>query len=300
MKAASAYKALCQEDKLFLQDTAQKVAMLVAKPPKTMDYFRKQLTEFADKWTAYETAKEAERKGKWQPSMGRPSNPLWAIWPRNAGASCFPDFGDIPPVLGGYALLAIIHDKVLPRCPSIATEILPKELVNKIWRDIVTGANEEHSSSRRVIPVLKIENFLGGVEVDIENHFAPKNSPRKIHPYFQFVDENHFGQKNGTTQKPAARDGKADTAVDTTQATPAPAIEKAYQSYQYAIEKNPDFAGKKDKEVYTWLKNNGIDDYTLPAFETWQRYVREGRKHYGTSKNTPRAGRTGRSIITSQ
>jgi hypothetical protein len=103
--------------------------------------------------------------------------------------------------------------------------------------------------------------------------------------------------KNVETQANNRKTGKAG---DKTQATPAPAIEKAYQSYQYAIEKNPDFAGKKDKEVHTWLKNNGIDDYTLPAFETWQRYVRKGRKHYGTSKNTPRAGRTGRSIITSQ
>ena len=129
MKTASAYKALCQEEKLFLQDTAQKVAMLVAKPPKTMDYFRKQLTKFADKWTVYKTAKEAERKGKWQPSMGIPSNPLWAIWPRNTGTSCFPNFGDIPRVLGGYSLLAVIHNNVLSNCPAIAKGILPKELV---------------------------------------------------------------------------------------------------------------------------------------------------------------------------
>ena len=104
-------------------------------------------------------------------------------------------------------------------------------------------------------------------------------------------------EKGGISRETQPASGKAE---DTTQATLAPAIETAYQSCQDAIRKNPDFAGKKDKEVYTWLKDNGVDDYTLPAFETWQRYVREGRKHYDTSKNTPRAGRTGRSIITSQ
>jgi hypothetical protein len=74
-KAASVYKSLCQEDMLLLQATAKKVAILVDKP-ENMDYFRKQLTEFADKWTVYETATEAERKGEWQASMGIPSNPL--------------------------------------------------------------------------------------------------------------------------------------------------------------------------------------------------------------------------------
>ena len=35
----------------------------------------------------------------------------------------------------------------------------------------------------------------------------------------------------------------------------------------------------------------------MPAFETWQRYVRQARQHLGQQKNTPRAGRSrGRSI----
>ena len=72
---------------------------------------------------------------------------------------------------------------------------------------------------------------------------------------------------------------------------PSPAVEKAYRSYGYAIDKKPQLADAKDKEVYNWLVENGIDDYSIPAFETWQRYLRAGRKHYGTSKNAPRAGR---------
>lgn len=71
-----------------------------------------------------------------------------------------------------------------------------------------------------------------------------------------------------------------------------PSIVKAYQSYEIAIKQNPQLTGKKDKDVYDWLKEYGHEDYRLPAFETWQRYLRAGRNHYGTQKNTPRAGRT--------
>ena len=52
MRTASAYKALTTEDKQFLSEIAKDVAMLVAAPEK-MDFFRKRLTEFADKWNAY-------------------------------------------------------------------------------------------------------------------------------------------------------------------------------------------------------------------------------------------------------
>ena len=149
MKTASAYKSLCQEEKQFLSDMAEEVAMLVAKPEKR-NYFCKNLKEFGEKWEAYETAYDARRKGEWQPSMGMPDDPLATIWPRSdgrplsAGAFRFPYCGGaIRGVLGAYALLAVIHDKVLPNCPPITRETLPKELADEIWRDLVTGANEE-------------------------------------------------------------------------------------------------------------------------------------------------------------
>ena len=72
--------------------------------------------------------------------------------------------------------------------------------------------------------------------------------------------------------------------------------EQAYQSYNYAVDK----AGEPltDKEAHDQLKDNRLDEYDLPEFETWQRYVRKGRNYYGTQKNTPRAGRShGRSIV---
>jgi hypothetical protein len=184
VNAANAYKALCQEDKSFLSDTAQKVAMLVDKSKK-MNYFRKEVREFGGKWEAYKTYSGASRKGKWQPSMKKPRNPLETIWPQSAGPGRFPFFGgDIRIVLGAYTFLAVIHDKILLNRPSIAKGILPKDLVNKIWRDLITGANLEDSAiipdttyyPKRVIPVDKIESFLRDVTADIESHFAPKKS----------------------------------------------------------------------------------------------------------------------------
>ncbi len=74
----------------------------------------------------------------------------------------------------------------------------------------------------------------------------------------------------------------------------------AYQSYQDAINQNPDIAEANDNDVYNWLKENGFsedDSYELPSPETWKRYIRSGRKAHGTQKNTPRKGRAGRSIV---
>lgn len=65
----------------------------------------------------------------------------------------------------------------------------------------------------------------------------------------------------------------------------------AYQSYCMAIKKNPSLVDKRDRDVYEWLKENGSDDYELPAFETWSAQVRAGRRFYGTQKNNRRHGR---------
>ncbi len=85
-----------------------------------------------------------------------------------------------------------------------------------------------------------------------------------------------------------------------------PAVRKAYSSFVYAER----IASKKleDREAYDWLKENGfpddggdqgeLTDYTLPAFDTWNRQVRAARKALGEQKNDRRAGRTtGRSIV---
>ena len=75
----------------------------------------------------------------------------------------------------------------------------------------------------------------------------------------------------------------------------SPRFEQAYRSFCLA-------ETKLEREVtapeaYEWLKENGPDDYPLPDFGTWSRYVREGRAWHDNRKNSPRGGRTGRSIV---
>ena len=76
-------------------------------------------------------------------------------------------------------------------------------------------------------------------------------------------------------------------------------FEDAYEGYKLAaatLGGNP-----TDKQAYEWVqdavKAKGYSEEQLPDFETWQRYLRGARRHYGEQKNSPRYGRTGRSIV---
>ena len=84
-------------------------------------------------------------------------------------------------------------------------------------------------------------------------------------------------------------------AIEDSMQRPPRRIELAYQSFQGA--ERDTSRSLTNREAYEWLQEHGPDGYSLPAFETWSRYVRGGQRHYGTQKNTPRAGRTGRSIV---
>lgn len=177
MQTARAYKSLCPVDKQFLSDTAKEVAVLV-KAAKKMRHVREQVREFGERWKAYKMAQDADLKGEWQRSMGRPDNPLDGIWPRSAAPGQFPSFGGDAGARAPYALLAIIHDKMLPKCPAVAKGILPKKLVDEIWRALVTGANLENTAPtspdatnrpRRAIPTTKIKALLREVKADNDN-----------------------------------------------------------------------------------------------------------------------------------
>ena len=74
-------------------------------------------------------------------------------------------------------------------------------------------------------------------------------------------------------------------------------LQSVYSMYEVAAQQleNP-----TDQEAYNWikdqLKGEGVD-HKLLRFGTWSRYLRDARNYLGTSKNTPRSGRTGRSIV---
>ena len=82
-----------------------------------------------------------------------------------------------------------------------------------------------------------------------------------------------------------------------------PAIRHAFRSFEAAERA----IGRQleDRAAYDWLHENGIPDdaetpeeYELPHYPTWERYVRKGRRAMAQGKYSPRSGRTGRSIAT--
>jgi len=107
--------------------------------------------------------------------------------------------------------------------------------------------------------------------------------------------EDEFLQATGKPAEPgqAEADEKTSTALRR-------AERLAYESNEFALSENPNLAGATDDKVYVWLKENGApEEYELPSCQTWKRQVRAARKYHGTQKNTPRAGRDGRSTIKS-
>lgn len=83
-------------------------------------------------------------------------------------------------------------------------------------------------------------------------------------------------------------------------------ISNAYRSFEYACRQSGGHLS--DRDAYNYLEENGVDEsdphcgdlesYELPSIETWGRYLRDGRRAYGTQKNRRRLTSTGsRSVI---
>jgi hypothetical protein len=103
----------------------------------------------------------------------------------------------------------------------------------------------------------------------------------------------------GKTLRDAALLGPESDENNSEDAELAPYIKRALSSYELAEQGLLNEGKDKitDKNAYDWLRENGSDEYNLPKFSNWSRYVREGRKHEQLQKNKPLAGRTGRSIV---
>jgi hypothetical protein len=78
--------------------------------------------------------------------------------------------------------------------------------------------------------------------------------------------------------------------------TLSPICERAYRQYREAERHLGQ--GVKDGRAYQWAKTHRpAGEPALPPETTWKRYLRKGRQYYKTQKNSPRAGRGGRSIV---
>ena len=93
------------------------------------------------------------------------------------------------------------------------------------------------------------------------------------------------------------------TALATNVLTPAEDLagrfEIAYRSYKFAERElfNRGAETVDDRTAWDYLNEHGVDGYTPRSFDTWQRYVRDGRRFHKDRKNIPRGGREGRSIV---
>jgi hypothetical protein len=76
----------------------------------------------------------------------------------------------------------------------------------------------------------------------------------------------------------------------------SPSRTKALSQYCDAIRRCPELQRETVRAVYDWIAEHNDGDRLL-SFATWERYLRTARKVTGTGKNTPRRGRTGRSIV---
>ena len=54
------------------------------------------------------------------------------------------------------------------------------------------------------------------------------------------------------------------------------------------------------KEAYGWIKENSSEEYDLPNFDTWKRYISKVREFYETQRTIPRHGRKGGSTVSSK
>lgn len=69
----------------------------------------------------------------------------------------------------------------------------------------------------------------------------------------------------------------------------------AYLAAKYAEEnQNKELS---DRDAYDWLAENGADDYSLPVFDTFTRYLTNARNLTDEQRKTSTQGRKGRSLV---
>jgi hypothetical protein len=78
-----------------------------------------------------------------------------------------------------------------------------------------------------------------------------------------------------------------------------PRFQLAQQSYVYALARLPIPSDQPPttQDVYDWLKENGFEEYKLPAFATWERYLREATRYEQNRANPQAEGKSDRSLV---
>lgn len=147
--------------------------------------------------------------------------------------------------------------------------------------------------------------FCTASAVAIEQLFDDNASDRPVNSVFQASPEI-LNELTSTGTQDRGRAGDENQQTNAVRLSKAQAL--AYCSFRYAASRLNDTP--QDRAAWDWLHDNGMPTeadgpkyqvlvgYKLPAFDTWSRYVRKGRRENDDRKHTPRASReTGPSVI---
>lgn len=155
---------------------------------------------------------------------------------------------------------------------------------------------------RQSIPA--IESLRGELSILLEQlSYAPLAVLETVKSLTGETDRNSESNDNHSPEGPPSAATGTDRASSTTGQAEGSSVEslppsrrKALSQYRDALSRCSTLNGAPDREVYEWLQEHWDGDPLL-TFATWSRYLREARNATGTSKNAPRAGRDGRSIV---
>jgi hypothetical protein len=175
----------------------------------------------------------------------------------------------------------------------------------KLAIETLLTIDPDHGAAKAAFREISDDNLRDKILLDLAVFGADAQSLRRVlaaHEKIHTEQSQGANQDHERGQEPGGAAVSSDE-VDYEGASPLggqlpPSRKKAYLEYLDAIAKNPnELNGALDREVYDWVKEHA-DGEPLPAFNTWDRYVRDARKHLGKQKNTPRKGRaTGKSVV---
>ncbi len=173
-----------------------------------------------------------------------------------------------------------------------------KDLLEDVFS--LLGACDHARPGRTLLAkVQELQRCLQELDEQLGEHVERLSSSRHAEPAPQELEERVSSTAPGTAKEGRSADSlvRAEHREGGSQIL-RKSVKLAYLSYQHAMERI-ESVNPTDDEVYEWLKErSGPDEYRPPSCETWKRYVRIARKHYGKQKNRPRPSRPhGRSIV---
>lgn len=167
------------------------------------------------------------------------------------------------------------------------------------WRQIEWAAQERAGWMQRLRTVAAKygASFDDIREQDIEKLAVLVGAPiDEIKPGLSYAKLELYVTRWAMAQRASAKPpAAADPAKNGRSENLQPCWIQAHDAYQRAVANES--CGETLKAVHDWLHENDPDDYNLPSFGTWAKYVRAYRNATGGTVNHSRRGRTGRSVV---